>query len=383
MVDFVRIGAGDDAVATMDGMSPRRVLAPRLIAWSSALLGVMMGCCGGPKDRGEAKPEPMVSWAEADRLFTGHEHWHGADSAYSVDLGGERILWLFGDSFVGPRSAADRSGVPMVRNSIAIQHGRDPSTASLEPIVGDGPPRAFFGDGEEPWLWPGPGVRVGDVLLLGFMRVAPSEGGLGFVTVGSEVLRIDGPDDAPEHWVPRAVALPPAPASVQLGAGAWMQDGSWLYAFAPVEPGNHDVYLARWSTRSVAEGRLDAVQWWGGVWSDDPSAAAVVAPGVQSEFSVHREADGRLWMVSVDGFGGTNIVRRTADAPEGPWSAPTLLVRPSLSERPGILVYSAKAHPELSGSSPVITYCTNHQDFGTLVGDMGLYFPRFVRRRGS
>ncbi len=383
MVDFVQIGANDDAVATMEGMCSRRVLGPWFTASSCLVFGGLLACGGGPVRGGEANPEPMVSWAAADRLFTGHEQWHGADSAYSVDLGGDRILWLFGDSFVGPRSAEDRSGVPMVRNSIAIQHGRDPSTASLQPVVQE-PPRAFFGDGEGPWLWPGPGVRVGDVLLLGFMRVAPSEGGLGFVTVGSEVLRVDEPDEAPEHWVPRAVALPPAPASVQLGAGAWMQDGAWLYAFAPVEPGTHDVHLARWPIRSVAEGRLDDVQWWSGTWSDDPAAAVVVVRGVQTEFSVHRESDGRLWMISVDGFGATNIVRRTADAPEGPWSAPTRLIRPSHSERSGILVYSAKAHPELSGGpSPVITYCTNHQDFGTLVGDMDLYVPRFVRPRGS
>lgn len=86
-------------------------------------------------------------------------------------------------------------------------------------------------------------------------------------------------------------------------------------------------------------------------------------------------------MVSVDGFGATNVVVRTASAPEGPWSEPRVLYRPPESDRSGVLVYSAKAHPHLSGGAPLITYCSNHEDFATLTSDMSLYFPRFIRPR--
>jgi hypothetical protein len=99
----------------------------------------------------------------------------------------------------------------------------------------------------------------------------------------------------------------------------------------------------------------------------------------QTEFSVHRAPDGLLWLVSVDGFGGSNVTVRIAERPEGPWSPPRVLFRPKVSEREGILVYSAKAHPELVGGDVVITYCTNHLDFATMAGDTGLYFPRFAR----
>ena len=84
-------------------------------------------------------------------------------------------------------------------------------------------------------------------------------------------------------------------------------------------------------------------------------------------------------MVSVDGFGGTNVVERTAPAPQGPWSSPRVIYRPPESNRDSILVYSAKAYPHDQSQDFVFTYCTNHLDFWTMAGDMNLYFPRFVR----
>jgi len=94
---------------------------------------------------------------------------------------------------------------------------------------------------------------------------------------------------------------------------------------------------------------------------------------------VHQHTDGRLLMISVDGFGSTNVVARTARVPEGPWSDSIILARPVESDRSEVFVYSAKAHPELRGSELVVTYCTNHADFSMLVQDMSLYFPRFLR----
>jgi len=72
--------------------------------------------------------QTATAWPEADRLFHSYPRWLGADAAYSFDLGNQRVLWLFGDSFVGGLKWR-RSR--MVRNSIAIQKGYDPSAASI------------------------------------------------------------------------------------------------------------------------------------------------------------------------------------------------------------------------------------------------------------
>ncbi len=79
-------------------------------------------------------------------------------------------------------------------------------------------------------------------------------------------------------------------------------------------------------------------------------------------------------------FGGRILLRR-ALRPEGPWSEP--VVAYSCPERrKGILLYSAKAHPELvrRPGEVVITYCRNLA--GSLKAQLEqpfVYFPQFVR----
>src|SRR5262245_58918263 len=95
----------------------------------------LMGCGADDSTAKNAPPENFTfsaeSWPEADQLFHSDPRWIGADAAYSVDLGGDRTLWLFGDSFVATSAANVRSESKLVRNSIAIQTGRDPETASI------------------------------------------------------------------------------------------------------------------------------------------------------------------------------------------------------------------------------------------------------------
>jgi hypothetical protein len=55
------------------------------------------------------------------------------------------------------------------------------------------------------------------------------------------------------------------------------------------------------------------------------------------------------------------------------------MFRPEESDRPGVLVYAGKVHPELRGGALVASYASNSSDFGTLIRDLSLYSPRFVR----
>ena len=51
--------------------------------------------------------------------FAYTQGWLGADDAYSIPLGPDRSLWLFGDTFVGTPATKLRSDAKtMVRNSI-------------------------------------------------------------------------------------------------------------------------------------------------------------------------------------------------------------------------------------------------------------------------
>lgn len=365
-------------------MSRKNHNAPSLhLLCAAAVCVITASCCAVQ----EAPRLEYESWQAADLLFRKDRLWRGGDAAYSADLGAGRVLWLFGDSFVGDGEGDTRSGRRMARNSIAVQHGYDPSCATIDFYYDDAgkEPAAFIAGSGDEWLWPGPAQKVGPVVLMMFTRLEKhGEGIFGFRAVGSESRFLLNPSQPPAEWDMKSTPLPDPPAGVKLSTGALLLHDGYLYAYPVVEPGSHDVYLARWSEDDVAGMDLTQPHWWtGSGWSALPEDAAAIVSNLQTEFSVTRGRNGQFRMVSVDGFGATNIIARTASSPEGPWSEPRVLFRPPESGREFIFVYSAKEYPHDRSRDLVFTYCTNHHDFWTLAGDMDLYFPRFVRLAGD
>ena len=303
-------------------------------------------------------------WPEADTLFRHKSLFRGADSAYSADLGNGRVLWLFGDTFIGTKPNS-RHNSYMIRNSIAIQHGYNPATATVDFYMREEREQAgsFLPNLEASWYWFGPAVKVGEQLLLTSTEVALNDGGLGFQAIGSAAFMVPNPDDSPLEWILNELRLPPMPNGVRFGTGALLLEGDHLFAFMAVEPGNHDVYLARWHLDDVNSDDLSTPQWYHTERGWDTSFEGIkpIVRAMQTEFSVHRDPEStKLQLISVDGFGATNIVVRTADTPEGPWAKPRFMARPEESDRgEGVYVYSAKAHPHLSGGETIITYSTN------------------------
>jgi hypothetical protein len=129
---------------------------------------LLAGCSNG------MEPLPAPVWSEADAVFhRGDPRWLGADAAYSVDLGAERVLWMFGDTFVSRPGTSTRSGADFPRNTIAIQHGYDPTTASIDfhfRTSSDDHATGFWvGDGDA-WIWPAGGVRLSEGPLVVFLQ---------------------------------------------------------------------------------------------------------------------------------------------------------------------------------------------------------------------
>jgi hypothetical protein len=51
---------------------------------------------------------------------------------------------------------------------------------------------------------------------------------------------------------------------------------------------------------------------------------------------------------------------------------------PPEKSKPNVIIYAAKAHPELSGADLIITYNTNAPT-ETIIADTTIYYPRLVR----
>jgi hypothetical protein len=395
------------------------------VAWIRTLLFfclfASLGCASAAppapvaSDAPASLPPEASAFTEADALFHGDGRWVGADSAYSVDLGRGRVLWLFADTFVDPAADGVRGNGPtwLARNSVAIQHARagappetgyDPTRAELDfawRSAPDGAARSFFADVDEPghWLWPLHGVRLPTGPLLLFrMHVRKVEGGLGFALSGWDAVAIDDPDAPPDAWQPRLVQPETNTPALLLGAALLVHDGA-LYAYAARNDDRaHAIYLARFALSELGtppgglpEGALADPEWHCGArgFVRQSAGAAPVAlfEDGQTELSVHFDARrDRFVEVQLRGLflsePTTALGLRTAPHPEGPWSALAPFYRPPEAERPDVtqlVAYAGKAHPEQRAPDDalVVSYVAHH--LGAPVPPDALYWPRLVR----
>ncbi len=328
-------------------------------------------------------------WPEADRLFRRDPRWVGSDGAWSIALGRDRTLWLFGDSWVDTTARHTRRGARMIRNSIAIQEGADPSTASITFYWGraaGGGPASFFPEEGTSWFWPGHGIRVGQNVIVFLCRVLPSRSGLGFSPAGWEAVMIRDPDAEPPRWRVSRLRAPQNALGVAIGSAGVLRQGEFVYAFSSLEPVSpHPMYLVRWRAGDLARGDLTRLEWWGGPdggWLPDTSSRPrhPVFLNGQSELSVHLDSLRRQFLsFQTVGFGAADVAVRAADDIAGPWSDARIIYRPPEFHRRDIMIYAGKAHPQLRGADVVLTYATNSFDFADQFADSLLYYPRFVR----
>ena len=120
-----------------------------------------------PEDTCWFMPISVAKAGDFNKLFTRYGGgWTGGDATYSIPLPDGRILWLFGDSFMGTVNAdRSRAGSPFMRNAFVVQNGEDLTTLS-------GANNAYLKPSETGWwYWPGHGLAKGDtlqVIMFGF-----------------------------------------------------------------------------------------------------------------------------------------------------------------------------------------------------------------------
>jgi Domain of unknown function (DUF4185) len=354
-------------------------------------LSLLMSCQTAAPTQPQAITIKATSWPEADALFRTDPRWLGGDDAYSIDLGAGRILWLFADSFIATSPAGTRRESALVRNTLAIQHGYDPSSASIKFYwrMKDGKPASFFADSQKVWYWPGHGIRIDGRLLIFLMKIQATKEGLGFAAFGWSVVAIDNPDEEPSQWQLRWLPAPRNDLQVIVGSASVIRIGDFVYAFSAQEPtGKHDVYLVRWPFTKAREADLREPYWWCGEkdgWVSQKLVGrrgAVVFTGAQTEFTVHWDSGlHRFLQVQTAGFPTANMAFRSAAKLTGPWSTLAEFYRPPESARAGTVVYAGKSHPALAGADLVFTYVVNRTGFGDLVNDSSVYYPRFLKGR--
>jgi hypothetical protein len=338
------------------------------------------------------KAEPAPEW---NARFGGKEGWLGGDCVYSAPLGGDRVLWLFGDSLVGTAREGRRDGAVMVSNTLGVQ-GLKKKDAPVRFVTGRGEgrkPAAFFTppDGKG-WFWAQAAIRCGDRLLVFLPQIDRGEGKgvFAFTHVGQWLAVIDNPDDEPEGWRVKYRRLPFAelgPGRERSWGSAALAEGGQLYVYGHDEERGKGLGQRRLTVARVPTDKAEDFSSWrfrtADGWGDRASDAAPLADGLATELSVSRLPDGKGYVAVYTENGlSDRIVGRFAEAPEGPWSAPALLYRcPEMAADKGVFCYAAKVHPWAAEDELLVSYCVNAWEHGRLFRDDAVYRPKFVRVR--
>lgn len=302
---------------------------------------------------------------DLERSFRNDPLWRGADACFSVPLGPDRALWLFGDTWIGPR----RAGAKMIRNSAAILsggrfafHWREGPDDAFKPARGDG------------WLWPLHGARLGPTLYLFFSQLIATKSGLGFAASNNLLMVVGNPDAPIAEWRTRLVEIPFFRRT---------ENGDTAFGAACVADGELCIFGIREDWKRGMGGRSVVVA--RTATPEDFASWKISEPLFDegaTEFSVGRFGSGFVAVYTRFGL-SDEIHARFAPKPEGPWSAPKLIYRvPDVAWSKNYFSYAAKAHPELATAPGelVVTYATNSWELADHVRDAErLYWPRVVR----
>jgi hypothetical protein len=304
-------------------------------------------------------------------LFTRYGNgWTGADATYSIGLPDDRILWLFGDTFLGKvNTDRTRSNAPFVRNTAVMQAGAELTTYYQGP---ENNPSAFISPvNPAEWYWPLDGtVHNGQLqLLLGRLGSSGSGGMWDFAYVGFDLAIYSLP--ALQLQSLTQVVNDP---TISYGSCV-LEDDNYLYIYGISTQGlSKKAHAAR-----VAGGDLTGT--WefynGSTWTNQPSSYAI-ANGVSDQFSMIKDR-GKYYLITHEIIFGEEIFIMESNSPVGPWTRKrTLYCTPESGG--DIFTYNSFVHPELSVDSELrISYNTNSFNFSDLFADADIYRPRFIR----
>jgi hypothetical protein len=352
-----------------------------LTAWFSGLLQA------GQKPEVPEFHIDVRPWEEAQNLFRSDPCWLGGDGASSIDLGTRKSLWLFGDSFICTKGSPSRRDAVMVRNSVAVQSGRDPVKASMRFVwkTIDGIPASFFPEEGDDWFWPGSGALLNKRALIIFLvKVRTSNTELGFTPDGWKAVLVDAPLKDPGAWKLRDLACP-ATGDILVGSSSILIRDGFLYAFSTNWKDN-STYLLRWPFKDVSRGRLSRPQWWMGTAAGWMVAKPLnlkpvpVIKAAQVEFTVHYEPRIKGYLqVQTLSLADSCLAVRSSARLNGPWSDPTCIYKPPEKDSPGLLLYAGKAHKAFIGADLAFTYAVNATDKDRILDDMNIYYPKVLK----
>jgi hypothetical protein len=355
------------------------------------VLGVLfINCaCAGPS---EYLGRPLPAY---DKLFTRTKGWTGADGAYSLPLDDDITLWLYSDTLIGDVIGRKHDNATMVNNTIALQRGKDPATASVKFFWGqtqDNKPAAFIKPIDDTgWFWIFDGVIADGKLYIFLMQTIKTDEKevFGFKNIGTWLGEVENPHDDPSTWRIRQYKIPYGRYSKNgnmFFGSTGLRDGNFIYIYGVDEDwskgmGGRSMIVARVPYKNIT----DFKQWCfysSGQWLSDTENISGLFDSIAPEYSVcYYHAIKQYVTVYTENGMSENIMMRLSPTPVGPWGPARKIFKcPEVKWHKTYFCYAAKAHPEISKNNElIITYVCNSFDFWKMLADARIYRPRFLK----
>lgn len=304
--------------------------------------------------------------------------WTGGDGAYSIPLPDGRILWTFGDSFLGTVNPDYSRSGPLVNNLFVIQDGDELTTLQGGTEQN---PEAYvrpFGNPDH-YYWPGDGLVLGNRVYIFMQRIRPTgqAGVFSFEHIGTDMAVFSLPDLQLVDQIKISRSL-----DILTGVSVF-RENDFIYIYSSRTTFGKNALLSRISVDDLSE-----VQYWNGsAWATELVETAYLLKGngqalsVSNQFKAFKQ-DGSYRLLVQDDFFGSNVKVYQSDNPAGPWGNPVAVYDTPETGADGgnIFTYNAFAHPHIihPEKGMLMTYSVNSFNFGSLFQDARLYRPRYV-----
>jgi hypothetical protein len=316
-------------------------------------------------------PITVSKAADFNQLFTRYGGgWTGGDATYSIPLPDGRVLWLFGDSFMGTvRPDRSRPASGFQRNAFVVQDGNNLTTLTGGSSAYLVPTEAGW------WYWPGHGLAHGDtlqVIMFGF-KTTGSGGAWDFAYASVDVATFRLPDFKLLS-MERKVTDP----AVNYGACV-LEDGDYTYLYGSEKSGlSKFMHVARVKGHDLN----GAWEYFTGTdWSSDPAASARVFANVSDQFSVFK-SNNRYYLLTQHHIFGGDIYLYDSDNPALGFDHKRTVYCTPQTHSGNLFTYNAFVHPQYSQNGALlVSYNVNSFTFGDVFTNADNYRPYFVRVR--
>ena len=314
-------------------------------------------------------------------LFMGECYgFTGGDGTYSVPLPDGRIVWIFGDTFIGgvnEDNTRQLQDPKFIRNSVVVQDG-DSVRTLFQTIDGQ---KASFAiprtDGKQEsendrWLWPGDGLIENGLLKIFYSEFTQQDTGMwGFRWEGTWIGSYSLPG-LEELDLQKLYDRKDTP--IHFGHAVFVDDThTYVYGAGDIK----NPYAARYPNGNV-NGAWEFYT--GGSWTNDITRAMPMDDiGISEQFSVFKLKNTCILLTQM-GELGPDIYSFTSDTPYGPWDNKQLLYTIPLPDSAhNLITYNALAHPHLiRDHNLLVSYNTNSTELRDHYRDASIYRPRFV-----